>query len=248
MPRGSKRKPVAIDEKKEKSSQKGGLRSSSSKNHRGPKSLSATSRTSISISSSSSGSHKYLYSKILVDEWSFEESLARKMEENGSAKALIDLEKSGFKISEGDPLLLCVVDCGNDHSVRYANGGNFALPVGAPGHAAWPGGAAPVVGAAAAALPAGVDAAPPNALASFLRGMPDIVDKSGGHGLLFYVPNMGRLYEIPARFQGSAQFRRIGPNAAALFGVPAEPSLVEFYTLDTMRAPPHHYPHFNYLG
>ena len=234
MPRGSKRKPVAIDEKKKgKSSKKGGLRSSK---NRGATSLSAT-----SSSSSSTGSHDYW--KILVDEWSFEESLARKMEENGSAKALIDLEKSGFKISEGDPLLLCVVDCGNDHSVRYANGGNFALPVGAPGHAAWPGGAAPVVGAAL--LPAGVDAAPPNALASFLRGMPDIVDKSGGHGLLFYVPNLGRLHEIPGRFGGSAQFRRIGPNAAAHFGVASEPPLVEFYTLDTMRAPPQHYPHFN---
>ena len=182
------------------------------------------------------------YSKILVDEWSFEESLARKMEENGSAKALIDLEKSGFKISESDPLLLCVVDCGNDHSVLYANGGNYVLPVGAPGHAAWPGGAAPVAGAA---LPDGVDAAPPNALASFIRGMPDIVDKSGGHGLLFYVPNMGRLHEMPGRFGGSAQFRRIGPTMATLLGVPAEPPLVDFYTLDTMRAPPHYYPNLN---
>ena len=224
MPReGSKRKAVAAidDEKKGKSSQqKGGLRSSSRR---------------------STGSE---YAKILVEEWSFEESLARKMEENGSAKALIDLEQSGFKISEGDPLLLCVVDFGkNDLSVKYANGGNFALPVGAPGHVAWPGGgAAPVAGAA---LPAGVDAAPPNALASFIRGMPDVVDKSGGRGLLFYVPTLGRLFEIPHRFQVSAQFRRTGPIMAARLGVPAEPPLVEFYTLDTMRAPPQHYPNFN---
>ena len=113
MPRRNKRlhTPVATDEEKGKSSKKGGLRSS---NNRGPTSLSATSSKSNSTGSP--------YWKILVDEWSFQESLARKMEENGSAKALIDLEKSGFKISEGDPLLLCVVDFSNDNSVRYANG------------------------------------------------------------------------------------------------------------------------------
>lgn len=181
--------------------------------------------------------------KVLVEEWSFHEDLARKFDQNGVAKVLIQLEKEGFKISEGDPLLIAVVDHNNPDSVGYANAGNYGVTAGDPGHLAWPGGVAPAVGAP---LPPGVSTAPPNALAAFLREMPDVVDKSGGlRGLVFYVPNMGRLHEMSPRFGASQQFRRVGPTMAGALGIPVQPPLVDFYTLDQMRAAPYIYPNFN---
>ena len=121
--------------------------------------------------------------RILVEEWGWTEHLARSCEKNGFARDLLDLEASGFKISEDDPLLLVNVDNSNPDSVGYANGGNYGINANTPGHLAWPGGGnAPVVGAA---LPPGVDHAPPNALAAFLRGMPDVEDKSGGNEAIF---------------------------------------------------------------
>lgn len=115
------------------------------------------------------------------------------------------------------------VDTGSPDSVGYANAGNYGIAVGSPDHLAWPGGTPAVAGGV---LPAGVDRAPPNALASFIRGMPEVEDKSGGQGLLFYAPNLGRLHEMPGHFAGSPQFRRWGPNLAQLlFGIPAQPPL-----------------------
>ena len=181
--------------------------------------------------------------QVLRDDWDFDEDLARTCQETGVAKALIKLDAEGFKISEGDPLLFVVYDASDTNAVGYVNSGNYGLAAGQPGGIPWPGGAAPAVGAP---LPAGVAAAPPNALASFLRGLPDIVDKSDGNmGLVFYVPNLGLLHEMPPRLQQEDQFIRKGPVVAGLMGIPVENALVSFYTLDGMRKPPHAYPHFN---
>lgn len=191
--------------------------------------------------------------RILVEDWGFPEDLARTCDSNGTAKSLIELESSGFVISEGDPLLLVVVDMNNPASVGYANAGNYGIPAGTPGYLAWPGGVAPVAGAALP-IPNGVAQAPPNALASCLRGMPAVEDKSGGNGLLFFLPSMTRLHDMPSLLQAHPQFRRIGPifaaAVAAAAGVggpppPGEDPLVQFYTLDRMRGAPGGYSKFN---
>lgn len=64
-------------------------------------------------------------------------------------------------------------------------------------------------------------------------------------GLVFYVPNLGRLHEMPQRLKQEVQFIRKGPIVAGLMGIPVENALVSFYTLDRMNKPPHAYPLFN---
>lgn len=54
---------------------------------------------------------------------------------------------------------------------------NYKVGNGTPGHLSWPGGMPPPP-AVGAALPLGVVGAP-NALAAFIRGMPDVQEKSG---------------------------------------------------------------------
>jgi hypothetical protein len=181
--------------------------------------------------------------RVLVEDWSFPEELARQFQDCGAAGWLIELAAGGFEISEGDPLLVGVVNVADADSVAYASQGNYGLAAGSPGHLPWPGGAAPALGAP---LPAGVAAAPPHALASFIRSMPGVVDKADGvSGLVFYVENNCRLHEIPLRLQGTNQFRRLGPQVSGFFGAAVDhPELVRFYTLDRMNWPPQAYPSF----
>ena len=65
-------------------------------------------------------------------------------------------------------------------------------------------------------------------------------------GLVFYVPNLGRLHEMPHRLKQEVQFIRKGPIVSGLMGgIAVEDALVSFYALDGMRKPPQAYPHFN---
>jgi hypothetical protein len=183
--------------------------------------------------------------RVLVEDWGFSDELALRFQACGAARRLIELAAGGFQISEGDPLLVGVVDAADADSAAYASQGNYGLAAGRPGCLAWPGGAAPALGAP---LPAGVAAAHPHALASFIRSMPGVVDKAGdgaAGGLVFHVENNCRLHEIPLRLQGTAQFCRLGPYMSGLVGAAAEhPELVRFYTLDRMNWPPQAYPGF----
>jgi hypothetical protein len=177
--------------------------------------------------------------RLLVEDWNFPEELARQFQACGIARCLIKLAESGFEITEGDPLLVGVVDVDNPESLAYASRGNYGLSPGTPGHRAWPGGSPPEAGAP---LPAGAVAAPPRALASFLRSMPGVFDKAGdgAAGMVFHVENLGRLHEIPPRLQGTHQFARLGPWVAENIGSGAveQAELVRFYTLDSMKSPP----------
>jgi hypothetical protein len=103
--------------------------------------------------------------RVLVEEWSFPHNLALAWDANGIAKILIDLEKEGFKISEGYPLLL--VNHSDPGLVGYANERNYygISAVLTPGHLPCLGGSAPAVGAP---LPVDVATSPPNALLSFM--------------------------------------------------------------------------------
>ena len=76
----------------------------------------------------------------------------------GTGAALVKLKSYGFVITEEDPLIHAVIDCNNDDSVRYYNGGNFAVNPGFAGWLPWPEGAPPAPGAA---LPDGVEKTPP---------------------------------------------------------------------------------------
>jgi hypothetical protein len=177
--------------------------------------------------------------RVLAEDWGFSDELARRFQACGAARRLIELAAGGLEVSEGDPLLVGVVDVADADSVAYASQGNYGLAAGRPGSLAWPGGAAPALGAP---LPDGAAAAPPRALAGFIRSMRGVVDKAGdgaAGGLVFHVENLSRLHEIHVRLQGTDQFCRLGPYVSGLFG-PAvdQPELVLFYAFDRMNGPP----------
>jgi hypothetical protein len=183
--------------------------------------------------------------RVLAEDWGFSDELARQFQACGAARRLIELAAGGLEVSEGDPLLVGVVDVADADSAAYASQGNYGLGAGRPGSLAWPGGAAPALGAP---LPAGAAAAPPRALASFIRSMPGVVDKAGdgaAGGLVLHVESLSRLHEIHVRLQGTAQFCRLGPYVSGLVGAAAEhPELVLFYALDRMNGPPQPLPNF----
>ncbi len=178
------------------------------------------------------------YIEYLVHNVGFDRELATSFQLCGGAKELVCLLQSGFKFSESDPLLLLIPDLNEANSIHYFNNGNFGLP----GGPLWPGGAPPVGGAA---LPVGIDAAPPHALGRFISRQQGVQDKSHGAFLVFYVDNMENLYHLHGVLQSSNQFRRIGAAIAALFGVPVEPALLRVVTLDNIRGPPRLYLNFN---
>ena len=160
--------------------------------------------------------------------------LARSFQENGIADNLIKLDAEGFKISEGDPLLNGIVDqlCG----VRL-----YGKLWGGSGTAWCP--------SLARRFPAGNGSSTASSGGSsrssqclgFLsawssRCARQIGQKRGAH---FVSPQPATATRDTGRLQSELQFRHFGPILAAIAGTPVEPSLVNFYTLDTMRSPPH---------
>mmetsp|Transcript_32404 Transcript_32404/g.50474 ORF Transcript_32404/g.50474 Transcript_32404/m.50474 type:complete len:222 (-) Transcript_32404:282-947(-) len=177
----------------------------------------------------------------LVKEMQFPEDLAEVCERIGTGCHLLRLLDEGFTMSERDPLLFLVPDLHNEESLHYFNNGNFGLPPGSPGSLPWPGGVPP---AAHDPLPAGVVQRPPFALGRFISSQPGVQDLSHGSMLLFYVENLEFLFWLSSRIQDQRQFRRIGPQVAADFGVAAHEPLIRAYTLDRLRGPSMLYPNF----
>jgi hypothetical protein len=68
--------------------------------------------------------------------------------------------------------------------------------------------------------------------------MQGVVDTSHGTNVLFQVADLERLLEIPARFQASIQYRRIGPIFAQLMNRVPEVPFVRIFIIDKMSGPP----------
>jgi len=161
---------------------------------------------------------------------------------SGLAANLLQLKDDGFKISEGDPLLLIECDVNDPSAVAYFESGNYGLPVGSPGHVPCPGCLPPVVGGP---LAAGVAAGPPHALGQFITAQPGVQEKSRGGLNLFYIKDLTTLSSVITAVQSQAQFRRKGPVFAGAMGVAVEPPLLQFTLLTNMSGPPQHYVNFN---
>jgi hypothetical protein len=78
--------------------------------------------------------------------------------------------------------------------------------------------------------------------------MQGVVDISHGTNVLFQVANLERLHEIPARFQASAQYRRLGPIFAGLMNRVPEVPFVRIFTIDKMSGPPRIYTGFHCIS
>ena len=147
----------------------------------------------------------------------------------------MQLKASGFEISEEDPLIHAVINVDDANAVAFYNGGNYALPVGAPGLLPWPGGVVPPHGAA---LPAGVVALPPCALGRFISTLPGAVNKSGVALTLFHFTNNEAVHYAGVQIRAQPQFRRLSAITAAAFGQPPSPSPVSFLQLERMDGVP----------
>ena len=173
--------------------------------------------------------------KYLEEQIGFQPDLADLAARGNVADELFRLASKNFKISEGDPLIVLIIDPNNPASAAFANCGNYGLPAGAGGVLAWPGGVAPVPGAG----PVGGVWPPPNALGNFIRAQPGINDVSTG-GIVFYARDLTALEGLNRALIANPQFRRLGVAGAALaVGGAVEPPLVRFVLLDKMAGPPH---------
>lgn len=173
----------------------------------------------------------------LIKSWKFsDEALAGRFASNGVADALFALEAEHFTISEGDPLLIASVDLSSPDSVGFYSSGNYGIAPTTEGYLAG-------VGVVVGGVPAAAQQ-PPHALGTFISNQPGIVEKSAGRCIVFYARTLGILHAIPGQVKAQAQFRRVGPTVANVFGVGVEESLVEFYTLATMNSQPESYPNF----
>jgi hypothetical protein len=173
--------------------------------------------------------------KYLTDNIGFQPDLADLAARGNAADELFQLARKNFKISEGDPLIVLIIDPNDPASAAFANCGNYGLPAGAGGVLAWPGGVAPVPGAG----PVGGVWPPQNALGNMIRAQPGINDVSTG-GIVFYARDLTALEGLNRALTGYAQFRRLGVAGAALaVGGAVEPPLVRFVLLDKMTGPPH---------
>ena len=77
----------------------------------------------------------------LTAELSFSPELAAQITSPANAESafiILHLKDTGFKFCDEDPLLVISTDVSDPSSGLYANGGNYALTVGAPGFAPWP--------------------------------------------------------------------------------------------------------------
>lgn len=168
--------------------------------------------------------------KKLVEDWKFRDTdLARRFAANGIAKALIKLEEDGFQCSESDPLLIISVDLTNNDSIGYFNEGNYGIAATTNGHLPGP----------------NVGQQGPRAVGEFLNAYEGVEDKSGGGLTILYFEAMGTLHAVQEEFSQEAQFCRLGPLMSTRMGLPQEDSLVNFFTLDKIRAEPMRYGNFN---
>ena len=152
----------------------------------------------------------------------------------GTGAALVKLKSYGFVITEEDPLIHAVIDCNNDHSVKYYNGGNFAVNPGFAGWLPWPEGAPPAPGAA---LPDGVVKTSPAALGRFIAQQPGVTSKSSSF-TLFHMDDNETVHRVSSAIKGTRQFLRISAHTAALVGVHPSASPVTFVQLDRMDGRP----------
>jgi hypothetical protein len=180
----------------------------------------------------------------LVLEIDFPEDVAERAVTTDVAKTLLHLLDEDFKMTEEERLLVMIMEPNENQSLHYTNYGNYGLPHGAPGARPWPGG---VCLAPGAPPPPGVAMMPPNALGRFIANIEGVREISNGNFNVFLVADYGILHSIPALLISEEQFRRIGPILAATFPttLACEPALVQFYTLESIRGPPHYYPNVN---
>ena len=94
-------------------------------------------------------------------------------------------------------------------------------------------------------LPAGVDAAPPYALGTFIGQRQGVQDRSAGSLLVFLVPNLFELASISLALRTSPQFRRMGPGTAALLQIQPQDPLVKFVVLTSLNSVEQQQPGFN---
>ena len=170
--------------------------------------------------------------KKLVNDWKFSDiGLAQRFARNGVAKALLKLEKEGFKCSEYNPLLIISLDTTDVDSIGYFNEGNYGIAATTAGHLAGP-------------IPATAQQGP-RAVGEFLTSFEGVEDKSGGDLTVLYFKSFGLMHSVRDDFVAKRQFYRLGPVMSTRFNVPEEARLVEFFTLDQMNSQPAPYEDFN---
>jgi hypothetical protein len=199
----------------------------------------STSPEDISVSEISENEIRQISVELFLSEFpGYSESMARSLVncpfETGLS--LLRLKKSGFKMSEEDPLVHAVIDVGDGNAVAFYNGGNYALVAGVAGALPWPAGDGPPP--LGAAVPPGVAALPPAALGRFISTLPGVVNKSGAALTLFHFQNNESVHNAGVEIRAQPQFRRLSEVTAGAFGLAPSPSAVSFVQLERMDGVP----------